>query len=72
MEKNYSRKESKYQPIFNKEIADILQTLTGQKPYIFPNLKKGKGFIYSFVRNEEFDKVLKMVLTQYTKNNKNK
>ena len=65
-----SRKENNYKPIFNKEIADILETLTGQRPYIFPNTKTGKGLVYSFIRSEEFDKILKIVLTSYTKNKK--
>ena len=70
MEKNYSKKENKYQPIFNKEIAMTLQTLTGQKPYIFKDLLHEGRCVWSFVNDEEFREVFSMVMTQYSKRNK--
>ena len=59
-------KQIEYKVIFNKDIAVMLQILTGQKPYIF-NHNQGRGEVYSFIRNEEFDKTLDFVLSRYSK-----
>ena len=67
MKKNYEGKQNKYKQIFNKDIAMTLQTLTGQKPYIFKDLLHEGRTIWSFINNEEFREVFNMVMTQYSK-----
>ena len=63
-------KRNNYKQIFNKDIAMALQTLTGQKPYIFKDLLHEGRCIWSFVNDEEFREVFHMVMKQYSKRKK--
>ena len=63
-------KEKRYRQIFNRDLAITLQTLTGQKPYVFKDLLHEGRVIWSFVNDEEFLKVFDMVMSQIAKGNK--
>ena len=61
----------KYKKVFNKRIAMVLQELTGQRPYVFDNLKYEGAKAWSFVADEEFLKVFDMVMSQIAKRDNN-
>lgn len=72
MEKNYSNytnKEKKYRQIFNRDLAITLQTLTGQKPYVFKDLLHEGKIIWSFINNEEFKEAFNVVMGKIAKGN---
>ncbi|WP_303188437.1 hypothetical protein [Clostridium saudiense] len=59
---------SKYYIIKDKDIAVTIETLTGQHPYAYENkYEKGK-FVYSFINDEKFKEIFKLVMELLHKN----
>lgn len=54
-------KESKYQTIFNKNLAYALSYLTGQRFYIFDSFEDATKKVYSFERTDELNKAMSQI-----------
>lgn len=54
-------KESKYQTIFNKNLAYALTYLTGQRFYTFDSFEDANKKVYSFERTDELNKAMSQI-----------
>lgn len=55
---NTNNKNSKYYYVHDKNLANTLLWLTGERYLIFDDLSKGYGKVYSFIDNNKIRKAL--------------
>lgn len=70
MNNNIDNINTKYYIIKDKDLAVTIETLSGQHPFEFPHNFKAGSSVYSFVNDDKFKEIYKIVMDLLHKNNR--